>query len=63
MFYCRFRSINTVAIAIAMIIAIAAPTMYNIRSAVVAKFEAVVAVGAGVAANVSTAKLASADDG
>ena len=45
-----FLSSRTVAIAIAMIMAITPTTMYVIRSDVVAKFEgALVAVGAGVA--------------
>ena len=37
-FYGRFLSINTVAMAIAMIMAIATTAMYVIRSAVVARF-------------------------
>ena len=56
---------RTVAIAIAMIMAITPTTMYVIRSDVVAKFEgALVAVGAGVAvaAAVATVALVEADD-
>ena len=46
-----------------MIIAIVAPTMYAIKSDVVARFDGVVATGAGVGAAGSTAKVVSELDG
>ena len=49
--------------AIAMIMAIVAPTMYSMRSVVVATDVAAVTVGAGVDSDVSTEKLVSAYDG
>jgi hypothetical protein len=60
--YGRFLSISTVAMAIAMIMAIAATTMYVIRSAVVATFEIGVEVGVcvGVAAGFTTVTVVAA---
>ena len=61
--YGFFLSINTVAIAIAMIMAIIATTMYVIKSVVVAKFDADVTVGVAVAVGASTTKEVSEYDG
>jgi hypothetical protein len=62
-FYGCFLRISNPTMAIAMIMAIVAPTMYIIRSVVVATDVAAVTVGAGDVAAVSTAKLVSAYDG
>ena len=62
-FYGCFLSSSKPTRAIAMIIAIVAPTMYIIRSEVVARFAGVVATGDGVAAASSTTKVVSEYDG